>query len=125
MPLQSQDSIISGDECLRRAAEADEGDCRFERLETKVGCYCFNQNCFGDESRIGCWWCVELVTEKGGDVPDEIEPGVCHFNCRICKCDRRVTFEESKHNQISNGLRKNAEKGKPIKMAESKREGGW
>ncbi len=125
MPLQSQDLIISGDERLCRAAEADGGDGRFEPLETKVGCYCFNQNCFGYESGIGCWWCVELATEKEGDVPDEIEPGVCRFDCSICKCNCQAAFEESKRNQISNGLWKNAEKGKPIKTAESKREGGW
>ena len=41
----------------------------------------------------------------------------------MCVC--QATFEESKRNQISNALRKNAEKGsKPIKTAESKREGG-
>jgi hypothetical protein len=125
MPLQSWDLIISGHKHLLRAVKADGGDGRFEPLETKVGCYCFNQNCFGDKSGIGCWWCVELVTEKGGDIPDEIEPGVCHFDCRICKCNCQATFEEIKRNQILNGLRKNVEKGKPIKMAESKREGGW
>jgi hypothetical protein len=37
MPLQSWDSIISGDEHLRRAAEADGGDGRFEPLKMKVG----------------------------------------------------------------------------------------
>ena len=40
MPLQSWDSIKSGDDRLRRAAKANGGDGVFEPLETKVGCYC-------------------------------------------------------------------------------------
>ncbi len=124
MPLQSRDSVNSGDDRLRRAAEANGGDGVFEPLETKVGCYCYSQNCFGDESGIGCWWCVELAMEKDDPI-NKVEPGICHYGCRICACACQATFEESKRNQISNALRKNAEKGsKPIKTAESKREGG-
>jgi hypothetical protein len=122
MPLQSQDLIISGDERLRRAAEADGGGGRFEPLETKVGCYCFNQNCFGDESRIGCWWCVELAMEKR-DVPDEVEPGVCHFECNICRCACQAMFDESKRCQISNGIKKKMEL-KPVELHQSKSKGG-
>jgi len=59
------------------------------------------------------------------DPIDKVEPGVCRYGCSICACACQATFEESKRNQISNALRKNAEKGsKPIKTAESKREGG-
>ena len=124
MPLQSLESINSGDDRLRRAAEANGGDGVFEPIQMKVGCYCFSQNCFGDESGIGCWRCVELACEKGDPV-DDVEPGVCRFGCSICACSCQATFEESKRNQISNALRKNAEKGSnPIKSAESKREGG-
>ncbi len=96
----------------------------FEPLEMKVGCYCYSQNCFGDESGIGCWWCVELACEKGNPITD-VEPGVCRFSCSISACACQATFEESKRNQISNALRRNAEKGKmSIKSSESKREGG-
>jgi hypothetical protein len=124
MPLQSRESINSGDDHLRRAAEANIGDSVFQPVEMKVGCYCYSQNCFGDEAGIGCWWCVELAMEKGDPV-EEVEPGVCRFGCAICGCSCQATFKESKRNQISNALRKNAEKGsKPIKRAESKREGG-
>ena len=50
---------------------------------------------------------------------------ICHYGCSICVCACQATFEENKCNQISNALRKNVEKGsKPIKTAESKREGG-
>ncbi len=60
-----------------------------------------------------------------GDPVKEIEPGVCRFGCAICECSCQATFEESKRNQISNALQRNAEKvKKPIKTAESKREGG-
>ena len=41
MPLQSWDSINSGDDRLRRAAEANGGGGVFEPLETKFGCYCY------------------------------------------------------------------------------------
>jgi hypothetical protein len=124
MPLQSRGSINSGDDRLRRPAEANGGDGVFEPVEMKVGCYCYSQNCFGDEAGIGCWWCVELAMEKGDPV-EEVEHGVCRFGCTICGCSCQATFEESKRNKISNALRRNAEKAKkPIKTAESKREGG-
>ena len=79
---------------------------------------------FGDESGIECWRCVELAMEKDDPI-DKVEHGVCRYGCSICACACQAAFEESKCNQISNALRKNAEKGsKPIKTAESKREGG-
>jgi hypothetical protein len=124
MPLQSREEIIAGDERLRTAAEADDGDGVFQPTETKVGCYCFGQNCYGDKDGIGCWWCVELAMEKCNAPSDEVEPGVCRFNCNVCKCICQVTFEESRRNQISNALTKNTEKTKPIETLESQREGG-
>ncbi len=63
MPLQSRESINSGDDCLRRAAEAN-GDGVFEPVEIKDECYCYSQNCFGDEAGIGCWSCIELDPQK-------------------------------------------------------------
>jgi hypothetical protein len=47
MPLQSWEEIIVADEGLRTAAEANSGDGVFQPTEIKVGCYCYNQNCFG------------------------------------------------------------------------------
>ena len=54
MPLQSRESINSGDDRLRRAVAANGGDGVFEPVEMKVGCYCYSQNCFGGEAGIGC-----------------------------------------------------------------------
>ena len=53
MPLQSGESINSGDDHLCRAVEANGGDGVFEPVEMKVSCYCYFQNCFGDEAGIG------------------------------------------------------------------------
>jgi hypothetical protein len=115
MPLQSRDSINSGDDRLCRAVKANGRDGVFEPLEKKVGCYCISQNCFGDESGIGCWWCVELVMEKGDPII-KVEPDICHYGCSICACACQATFKESNRSQISNALRKNVERGsKPIK----------
>ncbi len=115
MPLQSRDSINSGDDRLCRAVKANGRDGVFEPLEKKVGCYCISQNCFGDESGIGCWWCVELVMEKGDPII-KVEPDVCRYGCSICACACQATFKESNRSQISNALRKNVERGsKPIK----------
>ncbi len=61
--------------------------------------------------------------EKGNYPSNEVEPGVCRFDCNICKCNCQATFDQSKCNQISDGLRKNAEKAKPIVLLESWREG--
>jgi hypothetical protein len=60
MPLQSRDSINSGDDCLRRAAKANGGDGVIDPFEMKVGCYCYSQNYFGDE-----WNRVLLVCRVG------------------------------------------------------------
>jgi hypothetical protein len=64
---------------------------------------------------------------KGG-VPSYnvgVEPGVCRFNCDICRCACQATFDNSKRYQISNGLKLIMEKkSKPIKLPESKNKGG-
>ena len=52
MPLQSWELINSGDDCLRRAAEANGGDGVFQPVEMKVGWYCYSQNYFGDKAGI-------------------------------------------------------------------------
>ncbi len=63
-----------------------------------------------------------MATEKG-DVPDEVEPGVCCFECNICRCACQAMFDESKHYQISNGIKKKMEKFKPIGLHELKGKG--
>jgi hypothetical protein len=74
---------------------------------------------------LGAGGVLSWAMEKG-DVPsDEVEPGVCRFDCNICKCSCQATFDESKCNQISNCLRKNVEKAKPIVLLELQREGGY
>ncbi len=73
MPMRLLDKINANDAHLRNAAGANGGDRKFVATENKVGCYCYDQKCFGEESGIGCSWCVELATEKS-DVPDEVEP---------------------------------------------------
>ena len=58
----------------------------------KVGCYCYSQNCFGDEAGIGCW-CVELAMEKGDPVK-EVEPRV---TSRSFRRDPPLVVDESCH----------------------------
>jgi hypothetical protein len=86
MPMQSREGVIAADARLREAAEANGGDGKFEATETKVGCYCWGQNCFGDKYGIGCWNCVNLARMKeGGELSaDAVETGVCHFDCDVC-----------------------------------------
>ena len=93
--------------------------------ETKVGCYCWGQNCFGDRDCIGCWKCVDLVMEEGELLADAAEPGVCRFDCDVCRCSCQCTFVENKRHTIANGLKKNAMKYKPIESRESQRECSW
>jgi hypothetical protein len=96
MLLWSPTEINASNAGLRATAEANGGDRKFVAKEKKVRCYCYNQNCFGDKSGIGCWWCVKLAMEKG-DVLYEVEPGVCCFECNICRCACQATFDQSKH----------------------------
>ncbi len=124
MPMQSRGDINAADAWLRVAAKANSSDGKFEATETKVGCYCYGQNCFGDKDGIGCWKCIDLAMKEGEFLADAVETGVCHFDCNVCRCSCQATLEENKHHTITNGLKKNAEKSKPIKTRESQREGG-
>ncbi len=66
---------------------------------------------------------VVLSCRWRSDVPDKVEPGVCHFEWNICRCACQATFEKSKRYQISNGIKKKMEKSKPIESHESKSKG--
>jgi hypothetical protein len=129
MPMQSPAEVNAANAWLRAAAEANCGDGKFKGAVDKSGCYCFCQNCFGDENGIGCWHCFELAsTTKSDDAPSgEMEPGICWFDCDVCKCNCQVTFEECKCQTIANGAARNAankSKNKPIETRESQQEGG-
>ncbi len=105
--------------------EANNGDGKFEAATTKVDCYCFEQNCFGNEEGIGCWRCVELAREKGDD-PPEVEPGLCRFKCEVCLCSCQATFNEDKRHTIVHSLFKNSKQGEKVssKSRESKNKEG-
>jgi hypothetical protein len=90
----------------------------------KVGCYCWGQNCFGDRDGIGCWKCNDLAMEEGELSADAVEPGVCRFDCDVCRCSCQCTFVENKRHTIANGVKMNAMKSKPIETRETQREGG-
>ena len=101
--LQSSAVISSESEVLRAAASANDGNGKFDPPSNKSGCYCFGQNCFGNENGIGCWYCVELAMERGPGVPGL---RVCQFDCPICKCICQVIFEENKRYTIAASLKK-------------------
>jgi hypothetical protein len=129
MPMQSPVEVNAANACLRAAAKVDGGNGKFKAAVDKSGCYCFCQNCFGDENGIRCWRCFELATTTKSDVPSgEVEPGICPFDCNVCKCNCQVTFNECKHQTIANGVARNAanksNKKNPIETRESQQEGG-
>ena len=108
MPMQNREGVHAADSRLREAAEANGGDGKFEATETKVGCYCWGQNCFGDRDGIGCWKCINLAMGEGELSADAVEPGVCRLDCDVCQCSCQCTFVENKHHTIANGLKKSA-----------------
>jgi hypothetical protein len=124
MPMQSHEDVNAANAWLRKASEANGGDEKFVATETKVGCYCYGQNCIGDKDGIGCWRCVDLAMKEGEFLADAVETGFCRFDCNICQCSCQATFKENKRHTIANGLKKNAVKSKPIKTRKSQREGG-
>ena len=73
----------AADSRLRKVAEANGGDGKFDATETKVGCYYWVQNCF-DSDVIGCWKCIDLAIEEGELSANVAQPGVCRFDCDIC-----------------------------------------
>jgi hypothetical protein len=124
MPMQRREDVNVVDSRLCEAAEANGGDGKLEVTETKVRCYCWGQKCFGDRDGIGCWKCVDLAMEEGELSANAVEPGVCRFDCDVCRCSCQCTFVENKRHTIANGLKKNAMKYKPIETCESQMEGG-
>ena len=52
--------------------------------------------------------------EEGELSADAAEPGVCRFDCDVCRCSCQCTFAENKCHTITNGLKKNAMKYKPL-----------
>ena len=123
--MQAHEDVNAADARLREGAKANGGDGKFEATATKVGCYCWGQNCFGDRDGIGCWKCVNLAMK--GDVEllaDAVETRVCCFACDVCLCSCQATFMENKRHTIANGLKKNELKCKPVETRESQREGG-
>ena len=106
MPMQSCEAINAANALLRVGAETNGGNGKFEATANKVGCYCFGQNCYGDDDGTGCWWCMVLARRKD-DLPSiEVELGVCQFDCHTCKCNGQATFQENKCHMIANGLEK-------------------
>ena len=100
--MQSREGVIAADVRLCEAAEANGGDVKFEATETKVGCYCWGQNCFGNEYSIGCWNCVNLAMKEGGQLSaDAVETGVCCFDCDVCRCSCQATFVENKRHTMA------------------------
>jgi hypothetical protein len=122
--MQSREGVNAANAQLREAAEANGGDGKFKATETKVGCYCWGKNCFGDRDGIGCWKCVDLAMKEGELSADAVETGVCRFDCDVCRCSCQATFVKNKCHTIANGHKKNAMKCKPIETRESQREGG-
>ena len=102
-PLQSSAVISAESEVLRAAALANDGNGKFNPPSNKSGCYCFCQNCFGNENGFGCWYCIELAMERGPGVPGLRD---CQFDCPICKCICQVLFEENKRHTIAASLKK-------------------
>jgi len=62
--------------------------------------------------------------EEGELSADAAEPGVCRFDCDVCRCSCQCTFVENKRHTIANGLKRNTMKYKPIESLESQRECG-
>jgi hypothetical protein len=82
------------------SAPTNGGDGKFKATETKVGCYCWGQNCFGDRDGIGCWKCFNLAMK--GEVEllaDAVETRECCFACDVCLCSCQATLMENKHRQ--------------------------
>ncbi len=105
MRLQSQEEIDTAD--ARQCAENMENNVIGTKgVATKTGCYCYDQNCHGDENGIGCWKCTKLAFS--GVAPSMLDETVLGFLCRIgrdvCHCVCQVTFDESRRYTISNAI---------------------
>ena len=78
MPLQSR-AISNAEDARRRAVtEADGGDGGFEPAYTKIGCYCYEQNCFGNEDDIGCRWPRRRVMPQQRQSPEYVVSSVTY-----------------------------------------------
>ena len=62
-----------------------------------------------------------MLARRKDNLPSvEVEPGVCQFDCHICKCNYQATFQENKRHTIANGLEKSAkQRTKPSETRKS------
>ncbi len=98
--MQNREGVHVADSWLREAAEANGGDGKFEATETKVRCYCWGKNCFGDRDGIGCWKCVDLAMEEEGELSaDVVGPGVCRFDCEPMQLSMYLCGEQAPHHR--------------------------
>jgi hypothetical protein len=78
-----------------------------------------------DRTATAMMMVVEMARRKD-DLPSvEVEPGVCQFDCPICKCNCQATFHENKRHTIANGLEKSVkQQTKPSETCKSLNKGG-
>ena len=97
MPMQNCEGVNAANAWLCQAAMANGGDGKFEATERKVGCYCWGQNCFGDRDGIGYWNCINLTMEECELLYNEVEPGVCHFQCMLMQLPSNLCEKQASH----------------------------
>ncbi len=84
MRLQSQEEIDAAD-AHQRVENMENNIIGTQGVATTTGCYCYDQNCHGDENGIGCWKCTELAfSGVAPSTSDETVPGfLCQFGCDV------------------------------------------
>ena len=78
---------------------------------TYHGCYCYQFNCYGKSSGVGCHACLEKARTGVPFVPG-IMPGKCQWDCELCNCTCSVAFQQHHRIHIMNSRVKALEKEK-------------
>ncbi len=87
---------------LHAKALAGGGDGKFIAISALYSCCCLLNNFRSHQGGYGCFDSIRKAAD--GKTPVEQGPGVCGFDCMVCKCDCRCVFMQHSQQKIATGV---------------------
>ena len=111
MAVEDERIALNANKAARTTATTAPGGKTIAATSTYHGCYCYQFNCHGKSSGMGCHACVAKARSGEPFVPG-IMPGKCQWDCDLCNCTCGVAFQQHHRIHIMNSRVKALEKEK-------------
>jgi len=112
MAVEDKRVELNANKVARTTAIATPGGKAIAATSTYHGCYCYQFNCYGKSTGVGCHAC-EAKAWSGVPVVPGIMPGTCQWDCsKLCNCTYSVAFQQHHRIHIMNIRVKALEKEK-------------